>query len=462
MKGVTPMQMRVWILGSILAAATSGAAEFRVGVARCNVTPPLPFRLSGYASRTNASTVVRSELWAKALAVEDGASGRVVIVTADLIGFPREMSDTIAARVGKAYGLDRSQLLLNGSHTHYGPVVWPNLAAMYSFGEAERGRVVAYGHKVADDIVALVGTALADLAPARLDCGSGTAGFAINRREMTATGVRLGTNSAGPVDHRVPVLRITHPDGRLRAVLFGYACHGTTMPAGFNEVDGDFGGFAQRAIEKAHPGATALYMILCGADQNPNPRGEVAHMERHGRELAAAVEQALAGGLSAVRPPIRTAHEVAQLDFAAHTREMFEKEAALTGTDGMSQHKRRRAARMLEAYDAGKPVRQLPFQVHAVRFGPDLTLLGLSGEVVIDYALRAAREFPGENMVVAGYCNEVSSYIPSLRVLREGGYEPESSMIYYGHPGPFAENVEETAFAAIRHVMDRAGASAAR
>ncbi|MBU4458999.1 MAG: hypothetical protein KJ579_00420, partial [Verrucomicrobia bacterium] len=76
------MQWRVWILVSVLAAATSGAAEFRVGVARCNVTPPMPFRLSGYASRTNAATTVRNELWAKALAVEDGASGRVVIVTA--------------------------------------------------------------------------------------------------------------------------------------------------------------------------------------------------------------------------------------------------------------------------------------------------------------------------------------------------------------------------------------------
>jgi hypothetical protein len=456
------MKLRMWVLGWVLAAATSGAAEFSAGVARCNVTPPLPFRLSGYAARTNPATAVRSELWAKALALDDGASGRVVVVTADLIGFPREMTDDIAARAGRAHGLRRDQILFNASHTHYGPVVWPNLAAMYSFGEAERGRVVAYGRKVADDIVALVGAALADLAPARLDCGVGEAGFAINRREPSAAGIRLGTNSAGPVDRRAPVLRVTHPDGRLRAVLFGYACHGTTMPAGFNEVDSDFGGFAQRAIEKAHPGATAHYLILCGADQNPNPRGEVAHMERHGAELAAAVERALAGPLAAVRPPVRTAHEVVQLDFAAHTRETFEKEAALAGTDGTSRHKRRRAARMLEAYDAGKPVRRLPFQVHAVRFGADLTLLGLSGEVVVDYAIRARREFPGENLTVAGYCNDVSCYIPSLRVLREGGYEPDSSMIYYGLPGPFAEDVEETAFAAIRRVMARAGVSAAQ
>jgi hypothetical protein len=260
------------------------------------------------------------------------------------------------------------------------------------------------------------------------------------------------------MDHDVPVLRITAPDGKLRAVLFAYACHGTTMSGNFNEVDGDFGGYAQRALEQAHPGATALYMILCAGDQNPKPRGEYAHVEQHGAELAAAVEHVVAGELKPVRPPIRTAHMVTQLDFAAHTRDQFAKEAALTNATGMNLFKQRRAVKMLAAYDKGQPIRQLPFQAQAIRFGPDLTLLALSGEVVVDYALRAKREFPAEKLVVAGYCNDVSSYIPSLCVLREGGYEPETSMIYYGHPGPFSEKIEEQVFAAAHQVLKQVGA----
>ena len=439
-------------------AAPVLAADFQAGVARVDITPPMPFWLSGYAARTNAATTVRHALFAKALALADDRGGRVVIVTADLIGFPRELSDSVAERVARQQGLDRSQLLLNASHTHYGPVVRSGLSLMFNFDATEKERVAQYSRKLADDLVALVDTALADLAPAQLACGHGTAGFAINRRERTATDVRLGENPTGPTDHDVPVLRVTAPDGRLRAVLFGYACHGTTLSGKFNEVDGDFGGCAQRALEQAHSGATALYMVLCAGDQNPKPRGEYAHVERHGRELAGAVERVLAGGLRTVRPPLRTAHRVAQLDFAEHTRAMFEQEAAGTGASSPNPAKQRRAHLMLAAYDRGQPVRQMPFQVQAIRFNTDLTLLALSGEVVVDYALRAKREFPDENLIVAGYCNDVSSYVPSLRVLREGGYEPDISMIYYGYPGPFAENVEEKVFAAIHQVMKQAGA----
>ncbi|MCB1125546.1 MAG: hypothetical protein KDM81_03550, partial [Verrucomicrobiae bacterium] len=100
---------------------------------------------------------------------------------------------------------------------------------------------------------------------------------------------------------------------------------------------------------------------------------------------------------------------------------------------------------MLDAYDRGEPVQQLDYPVQAVRLGPDFTLLALAGEVVVDYALRAKREFRGEgNLVVAGYCNDVACYISTARVIREGGYEPVSSMIYYGKPGPLADTAEET------------------
>lgn len=453
--------MRTWIrflLPALAGPAMTGAAEFRAGVARTDVTPPTPFWLSGYAARTNPATVVRNRLWAKALALDDGGGGRAVIVTADVIGFPREMTDAIAERIGTQHGLRRDQILFNASHTHYGPVVRSNLSTMYAFDESERARIQAYGGRLMDDIVALVGAALADRSPARIECGHGRAAFAANRREATPGGVKLGVNPAGPVDPDVPVLRVTAPDGRLRAVLFGYACHGTTLAARFTEIDGDFAGFAQRAVEAAHPGATALYVILCAGDQNPNPRGEYEHLERHGRDLAGAVEAVLAASMKPVRPPLRTAHEVADLAFAPHTRGMFEKEAA--GTDGVAStpHKKRRAQKMLAAYDRGEPVRTLPLQVQAIRLGDDFTLLGLGGEVVVEYALRAKGEFPAENLTVAGYCNDVSCYIPSAAVLRGGGYEPETSMIYYGQPGPLSTNVEEEVFAAIRRTLRQAGA----
>ncbi|MCL4402742.1 MAG: hypothetical protein M1436_08790 [Acidobacteria bacterium] len=248
------------------------------------------------------------------------------------------------------------------------------------------------------------------------------------------------------------MLRVTDPNGRVRAVLIGYACHNTTLGASNYKLSGDYAGFAQIAIEKKHPGATAMFMQLCGADQNPNPRGTFELAEQHGDELAAAVERVLAGRMRVVRSPIRASLETVQLKFAPHTREMFEQR--LNDPD---RWKVRHARQMLRLYDEGHPLRSIPYPVQAIRFGKDLTLLALGGEVVVDYALRAKREFGGEDMIVAGYANDVMCYIPSRRVLNEGGYEAVDSLIYDGMPGPFDQDVEETIFSAMRNALERVG-----
>ncbi len=445
------------ILAAVLAVDVSAtrnlhAAELKAGVARINITPPMPFWLSGYAARTNAAASVRTDLWAKALAIDDGRGGRVVFVTTDLIGLPREVSDVVAERTRKLYRLQRSQLLLNSSHTHSGPVVWPNLSVLFDFDAEEQKRAIQYTGKLADDLTALVGEALMNLSPAKASSGHGSADFAINRRQSVSKGIGLGVNPSGPVDHDVPVLKITSPEGLLRAVLFGYACHNTTLQV-YPKVDSDYAGAAQRNLEAAHPGATALFMMLCGGDQNPNPRGSEELAEQHGQSLAAAVDNVLAGEMKSVRGRVHTAFQTTKLDFTPHTREQFEKEASETNV-----FKKRRAKLLLAAYDKNQPPRQIRYPVQAVRFADGPTFLALGGEVVVDYSLRSKKEFAGEDMVVAGYCNEVMCYIPSLRVLREGGYEAVDSMIYYGRPGPFAESVEETIFGAVRKVMRQAGA----
>jgi neutral ceramidase len=343
--------------------------------------------------------------------------------------------------------------VLNASHTHCGPAVRQNLAVMYDLDAENRSRVETYGAALTDSLVQVIGAALDALAPAELAVGHGSAGFAVNRREPTAQGFRIGVNPGEPVDHDVPVLRVSAPDGSLRAVLFAYACHNTTLGADIYQINGDYAGRAQAELEQTHPGAMAMFVMLCGGDQNPNPRGTLHLVNQHGRALASEVSRVLGTPLQPVRPPIRTAVEVVQLDFAAHSRAVFEEESQQS-----NPYRQRRARLMLAAYDDGEPVRQTPYPVQAVRFNRDLTLLALGGEVVVDYAARSKREFPQETLIVAGYCHDVMCYIPSRRVLREGGYEAADSMIYYGQPGPFAESVEETISAAVHRVMKRVGA----
>ena len=396
-----------------------GGQDFKAGAARVSLTPEGPIWLSGYANRTHPSEGVLNDIWAKALAIEDSKGERVVIVTTDLIGLPRAISDEVAARVQKQHGLQRARLLLNSSHTHTGPVVWSNLMPMFDFTPEQADVVKRYARRVTDELVNVIGAALAKLAPAQLSFGQGTVGFAINRRQSASAGVKIGLNPAGPTDHSVPVLKVAGKDGALFAVLFGYACHNTTLTGEHYKVSGDYAGFAQSEVEKAHPNAIALFMELCAADQNPNPRSKEEFAVAHGKALGTEVGRVLQGQLKPVRSPIRAAFQLVDLKFKNHTRETFE-----TELKDENKFKVRRAQEMLKAYDQRRPVRTVAYPVQAIRFDSDLTLLALGGEVVVDYALRAKKEYAKETLVVAGYSNDVMCYIPSLRCYGKAAMRP--------------------------------------
>ena len=138
------------------------------------------------------------------------------------------------------------------------------------------------------------GRAAADVAPADLAWGTGRADFAVNRRnndQSKAAELREQIALQGPVDHDVPVLRVAGADGKPKAIVCGYACHCTTLS--FNQFTGDYAGFAQIDLERSYPGAQAMFVAGCGADQNPLPRGAVAQAEDYGRQLAEAVGRVL-------------------------------------------------------------------------------------------------------------------------------------------------------------------------
>jgi neutral ceramidase len=386
------------------------------------------------------------EIWAKALVIEENKNSRVIFVTTDLLGLSHEIVEEVYKRLHQKYGIERAQLILNASHTHAGPVVWPCLDGIFDFNLADQGTVVSYTRELTDNIEKVVVLAMENVAPAKLYNGHGTAGFAINRRNLR------DNNNNGSIDHDVPVVKVTTPQGKVMAVLFGYACHNTTMVDDNYLFSGDYAGFAQIEVEKNNPGAVALFLMGCGGDQNPDPRGTAALAAKYGKELADAVQHTMAGKMKILDAPVRTSYVKTVLNFRPFDLTMYQKE--VTGDNKFFQ---RRAKLMLEAYNKGWDVSTFSYPVQAVRFGNEFTILALSGEVVVDYSLRTKKEFAKENIYVAGYCNETTCYIPSKRVLKEGGYEADESMVYYGLPGPFADDVEERIFKTIRQVLKSAG-----
>ncbi|WP_395736048.1 neutral/alkaline non-lysosomal ceramidase N-terminal domain-containing protein [Prosthecobacter sp.] len=397
-------------------------ANWKAGTATITVTPQKLLWMAGYGARNKPAEGKVQELYAKALALEDEKGNKLVFVTLDLIGVPQLLRREVAQQAEKKYGLPPSNLVMNASHTHSGPSLRTAPLTDADKDNPKAKDAWDYTQKLQGDLVSLVGKALSEMQPARLTWNKARCGFAMNRRrDYTLPAGHPDTNKApnpnGPVDHEVPALRIEALDGTLRATLFGYACHNTSL--GFYNWCGDYAGFAQEYLQEHRTGFTALFLMGCGGDQNPYPRRSdvvpgVTDLElamQHGRSLSNAVEMALVVNPRPVNGPIRAAYEEIKLSYAK----------------------------------AGRADHDYPVQV--IKIGNDLTFITLGSEVVVDYSLRFKREFAGAAGVwVAGYSNDYTGYVPSLRVLKEGGYEAAAG---------WADSVEERIAAKVHELHQK-------
>jgi neutral ceramidase len=428
----------------------SAQAQWSVGAAKVKITPSEPIWLSGYASRTRPSEGVLQDIYVKAAAFQENGQTSVLL-TSDLQGLDVAMIDDVAARAHKQFGVPRERLVLNYSHNHSAPVTGQVLHLYYDLAPDQKAIVDRYTRWLQDRMVQAIGDAIANLAPAELSFEQGLAGLAVNRRRSRPGGRSL----FGPVDPDVPVLAVRAPGGKLSAILFGYSCY-TTALSGY-QINGDYAGYAQHILEAKYPGATALFVQGCGGDANPLPRImnsdwaeaiELATM--YGTILSRAVEAVLRAPMQSVVGPLRTAYAVVEVPVRKPpTREALE--ARLRQATG---GKKRQVQYLLQKLiREGRLPESHPNPIQVWRFGTSLSFIALTGESVVDYCLRFKKQYGNDNTWVAGYNNELLSYVPSLRVLREGGYEGVDDMDEYGLPSPYAEELEETIARKVDELM---------
>lgn len=416
--------------------------------------------LAGYASRAEPATEVLDDLRAKALALEDSNGTRAIILTADILGFAAEVGDPIRERIATGTGVPFESILLSASHTHTGPALLLKREADSTLSIEQAEKNIAHTRWLQDACVKLASAAVADLRPAQLSTGSGVVSFPMNRREFTAKGVVLGVNPRGLVDRGVPVLRIDDAEGGLRGLLFRASCHNTTFGSRDNSVSGDFAGYAQAAIERDLPGVQAMFMQGFAGDTNPYPnshndpakRPSVEIARAHGEELGLEVIRVIKGKVQPVSGPLRMAYSTVKLPLQkAPPRDELEKLAATAGS-----WRKWVAGRMLaEAADNGNAATHHEAALAVWEFGPDLTMVSLSGEVVIDYARRIEDAIGPLNLWLNAYCHDTFGYIPSARILREGGYETRG--IYSGGIGFFAPEAEEVLVEKVRQMAAALG-----
>jgi hypothetical protein len=460
MKHLTADTMRPWrwsafgCLALFLASPFASAADpdWKVGLARIKITPERPVMMSGYASRTKPFEKVNTDLFVKALVLEDRDGHRGVIVTSDLLGFPADVAEPICERIEKKTGLKREQILLNSAHTHAGPLLGLKEPSKDDPISGEKLRTVEYTRQLQDKVVEVVEKAAERLEPARLSWGGGVIDFAMNRREFTPDGVILGVNPRGLADRSVPVLRVDAADGKPLAVLFGAAVHNTTLGPDNMQISGDYAGFAQTFVEEKVPKAQALFVLGCAGDANPYPRGTMELAKKHGAALGEEVCRVLQSKLRPVNSPLQIAFGRTELPLQPPpSREELQKLAA-----DKKNAKSLGVPPMLAALDRGEKLPTYytcPLTVW--QFGGDLTLVGLAGEVVVDYVPLLEKALGPNQLWIAAYCNDVFGYFPSARVLGEGGYETRG--LYSGGAGFFDPKAEEVLVRKVRELAKEAG-----
>ncbi|WP_395752311.1 neutral/alkaline non-lysosomal ceramidase N-terminal domain-containing protein [Prosthecobacter sp.] len=432
----------------LLLSLPSLAADTKIthpaGAASIDITPDYPVRLSGYGNRRAPNTGVSQHIFAKALALgsDTDDEGPAILVTVDNVGVPASMRAEVLRRLQADTKATDARFAICSSHTHCAPMligVLPNLFGMDIPAE-HLPAIERYTRELTDHIEKAARAALANRKPSTLAWGIGKVGFAANRRLFQLK----------PIDHDLPVLRVTGTDGKVRAIFTSYACHCTTI--GIDEIHGDWAGVAQEALQREFPGAIALTALGCGADQNPNPRRTMELVKQYGEDLGAEAKRIATSDLKPLSAPLSC--EAKQIDLAFDTlptREEWQTLAA-SKTPAISYHAKKNLARL----DRGEKIpTHLPYLVQRWSFGDDMAMVFLPGEITVDYSLRIKREYDRTRMWVNGYSNDVPCYVPSRRVLEEGGYEGAGAMVYYDRPTKFAPDVEDRIMTAVQTVMPK-------
>jgi putative membrane-bound dehydrogenase-like protein len=436
-----------WLLSLLCLAAISRSDDaviapqiYQVGIAKQDITPDYPIRLSGFGGRRTESEGIGARIYARALAIGSDHDGPALLIVVDTTGISDAVVGEIARRLAPL-GVKREKLVIAGTHTHTAPMLKGVLPTIFGqpIPPEHQAHINRYTAELTDRLEQVAKAALADRQPAQMFWGVGELKFSKNRRPQ-----------GGPVDHDLPVLAVKTPAGKLRAVLATYACHAVTLS--HNLIGGDWPGFAVEAIERQQPGVTAMISIGCGADQNPlsGVTGDKVDIARgQGAELADEVARVLGGALRPINGTLNARQERIELPLddlppRTHWEELAKK------TGAVAYH----AQVQLATLDRGESLlTKLDYPVTEWNFGDSLAMVFLPGEVVVDYSVRLKREFDASRLWLTAYANDTPCYIPSERVLKEGGYEGATAMTYYNKPAKLAPGVEQRIVDAVHRLV---------
>ena len=482
-----PQHVSRFVLAGICAIALSqivNSQEF--GFSKVDITPESPVRLSGYGSREVPSEGVDERLFVRAMAIQDAKARKRILVSVESIGFPGVLVQEIFGAVKRRHQLQREDLVVCFTHNHTAPHIANGLPNLFNSAikQSDQARIDQYTERVKDLTIKAIDLAVSDIEPGKMFVAQGKVTFARNRRVL-ADGIwtGFGENARGPVDHSLPLIRVTDVSGETtRGLIFNYACHCTTFGAEYNKVNGDWAGYASKNLESETPDAIAICTIGCGADANParDSKRAMELSKSQGKEISDEIKRLLASDMR----PLRSSSISATYGFAGlpidRPNDNDLDEAMTSARLQVRNHAqamteiKERMGRLPETYP-------MPIQVWNFRSeqksksngkSNDFTMVFLGGEVCVDYATRIKKELfekletdkdstqhVAPTVWISAYANDVFGYVAPERMQSEGGYEVDFSMIYYLQPGRWLSGTEDIILKRVNELVKTAALS---
>jgi len=212
---------------------------------------------------------------------------------------------------------------------------------------------------------------------------------------------------------------------------------------------GDWAGYAQESIEQEFPDSIALVSIGCGSDSNPTSgvTGDRVEMARdQGQQIGAEVRRLMGvpGRKLSAAPVSR--HNLIRLPLNdLPSRAELEELAKTAGPASYN------ASWQLAKLDRGEELPTgIDYTVQSLTFGDQLHMVFLAGEVCVDYSLRLKKELNRDRLWVNGYSNDFCCYIPSERLVQEGGYGGGGEIPYFALPATLKPGLEQLIIDEVR------------
>lgn len=412
-----------------------------LGTATADITPGWPLPLAGFAARTDPAQGVSHPLQVKVSVLESHADSeaatRAVVVVADLLWWGQQDVEMLRAEIAAIAGTTSGEVLLSATHTHSGPQT--AVRASQEIGTVDP----RFTTLLRDQVLLATRQATSRIEPVTLLRYDGTCDIGFNRRH--------DRNPHGPTDPALIVLRFERPDQSTAALWVHYTCHPVITQEPL--VSSEYCGVAMTLLEDHH-GAPASFLQGCCGDINPVSPGETTSLRgtnpevvNTGQRLANTVNHLLATGTatSLAAGTIRSRSLTIDLPFATSpSPETLRQKVDTPGLQGEL------AQALLAHPEWNSPTIPLTFQ--RLDLADGCSLLAMNGEIVADYGLRIRTLSQGD-VLPLGYANGMTGYVPTERILAEGGYEAGEAAPYFLLPAPFAPAVEPLMNDAIATVL---------